>query len=218
MAKPINKTSKYLFPVFSGQSIDFKNHYNLLSRQGLYLNDHKYIKKHGVSYPLHIYVRVNTMKSKNFDSGLSFFRLHPLYADDYELEENEHMIVFRVPAEFKNTVLSFRHGYYSKMYDISIIEDYFQTMKGYVVKYDNSPLSFKKCEQLGSLEDHTMQEVQEKLYISPYYVLVKDGRLKTMLEALYDIEIPEGGELDSVPKMENEVYEYDEEVAESFQF
>jgi hypothetical protein len=204
-----NRSSQYLFSFFVDESNQFKTVFNKFSKSSLYINDHGYIKEHGVSYSNHIFTLVDIVKTENFDKYLSFIRQEELYEDDYEISSRYHMIVLKVPEKFKLSLLHFRHSAYSKMFDVEHIERCFKNSKSYVAKYKEVILTFDACNDLTSNPDLQTDEIGKNLQLSPYYVLNKHKDLKEMLKILYQCKIDDNTELDSLLNLEEEVFRFD---------
>lgn len=205
----MNKCGKYLWLVFSKESFEFKEHWKNLFKIKQYIGDDKYSKENEVYYNNHIFVLISLIKSINFDEALSFFRLYESYEDDYTVDEDKHMIIFKVHDDFKKSLMYFKKSQYSKMYNQQFIEKYFSKTKGYSIKYKtNKIITIDQCKKL--TEQLSTEDIQKDLDFSAYSVLSKTDILREMINHIYDIELTKDDELDNQIKKEEEIFRYND--------
>ena len=128
----INKTKKYLLPCLKVYGQEFMSHINSLFKLGVGIGD--VIATHSsIDYNEHIFILVDTSKyldnSKKivikeagvkFTNTLKWLKSQEFYEDDYiydlPYEGELHMIVLKFPRQYRNALVNFKKGKFTKMF------------------------------------------------------------------------------------------------------
>lgn len=212
----INKATKYLFVIFSEESSKFINYYNICNKNNglkIYIDDFGKEKNYSENV---IYLCFDKNNILNFEEKLIFFKFTDNYIDDYIIPDNKHVIVFKISEKFLKSFKHFYKGEYSKMYDNKLIELYFKSYKDYYLKYKSikilNDIKFSKdkiIEDLGVLKNiKSLEKEINNIYLSPYYVLLKNKELTEIISNLYNTDKKHILELESIPILEQEILRY----------
>lgn len=115
-----NKTKTYLTPCMQAYGDEFVNRIESVFKLAIGIGDF-IVNDLEIRLRNHIFILVDSKLSrKNFIRNLKWFKLQSYYAFDYPFDDihtgHLHMIVFRVPEDYRDTLMIFKEGIYSKMY------------------------------------------------------------------------------------------------------
>lgn len=193
----ITKTWKYLGFTLRKYGKEFLSNLGNLYCITATITDHKLEKATGKKYSSHIFMVFDKdYKKGKWESSIEFFRnCEDAYEIDYPLYHpnlNLHVIVFKVPKEYKNSIEFLKKSKYSKMFNKKQIREMFT----------NNELNYSYVKVLRKHPSYRL-EFEEKVNN-----LSNDDHEDTW------IEIPKDAELDFKFNLSNEVLNYDESLME----
>lgn len=146
-----NKTRKYLLPILKDYGTVFTEKFNTIFKVACGIGDFV-LQKSGINYERHIFILIDTsIKTKQFEEFLDWIEGQPYYEDDYVygniLKSKLHMIVLKIPEKFYESLVTFKKGQYSKMYQYKDVNKYFSNhpeVQKVFIKEHNYKLEFIK--------------------------------------------------------------------------
>ena len=129
-----NKTRKYLMPIFIVYEKEFRELLTKLFKVGIGIGD-LILERSNIIFDQHLFILIDI--NSTFESGNNYYSIieevkkHPSFEYDYKygLKENFHMLVFRIPDEFKQALEKFKQSKYSEMYTKEQLSKLFQGKK-----------------------------------------------------------------------------------------
>lgn len=175
------KTKRYLYLAFvGGYGVKFLELITTLTKEkklviNAYLGDVDSDQHFSGSFedPV-IYVLCN--KIEKMDEFLDYMKAHKSYAGDYEVDEDHHMLVVKIPKEHANSYKYFLQSKFSKMYSKTFLVNLFGTDKPDITKYKS------------------------------FYVLMRDATLARKIADDLDVDSKLLKELDDAIVIKNETF------------
>lgn len=213
-----NRTTVLLYPFFTLFGKEFISSYsNMIGKSGslvkLYIGDHNYSKS--IEENL---LFVNILEECfNFEKHLLQIQSHQNYITDYKLEDGTIVIVFKLDEPFSTALKYLKKSKYSKMYEKENIINFFKYSDYFLLQYSNKnyPVIFYQNDSISNnikkWKDLNPNNFFKDLVISPFHMFLKSIDLKTMLETIYQADIPENNEFIEKIKLNEEILNYKEE-------
>ena len=222
-----NRTTQLLLPFYSSFGNEFINNFtNIIGSKAenvrLYIGDSKYSSSHKdknafINEPI-IFVQL-LEEPFNFEKYLLYIQSHQNYITDYEQDDYK-IIVFKLDEPYLTALKNLKQSKYSKMYDSFILDKFFSGTKDWYLMYvdDYKSVIFNTTVNGKEITETQMRDKWESinaenfyknLILSPYHVFKKTKNLKTLLEIIYNTEIPDENELVSAIKLEQEILNYE---------
>jgi hypothetical protein len=186
----LTKTRKYINPVLREWGPEFLENLRLLYTVRSGIGDMYYQSVLNVIHEAHVFILINTDLSDcrdNMEEVLDYFRSHESYETDYPFDDIKngtlHMIVFKVPEKYKESLTAFRRSKFSQMYTKKQLEDLFKKeTTEYKVLSQDSKYRFEFEEKINNLSSDNLE--------------------------LTKIVLPKNAELDFRIKEESEVFRF----------
>jgi hypothetical protein len=124
-----NKTLRYLTPCLKKYGVEFEKMYSSVFKIGIGIGDMIILDQERV-YEQHLFILLDTrLYPKNFIAFLNWIKEQTFYEDDYvygDIDKSPcHMIVIKIPDEYKTSFTKFTEGKYSEMFTNKDIEELF---------------------------------------------------------------------------------------------
>lgn len=206
-----NKTTDYLWAFYSNFGREFTMVFENLKNVLLFISDYDYKNydnyKEWDSFIKDDIIFCYIPECTALEKALLFMETHSNYVTDYKVEGG-HMVVFKLNEPHKTALRQFKQSKFSKMYQNSEIDAFFDMSTKFYAKYvdiDGKPklITDKNCTYLNDLE-----RIHKSLRLSYYHVLKRSTNLKNILECLYNSTIPSENELMDRINFKSEIYNY----------
>ena len=134
----INKTWRFLTPCLNIYGENFIQKFNSIFKLAVGVQDE--YDKNKIEHCLYVLINKD-YQPKSFQNFLSWFKLQDYYVKDYIYDADinnyhRHMIVLKIPKEFKNSYNYFLKGQYSKMYSNVFVNKVFKNNKSRENEYE----------------------------------------------------------------------------------
>lgn len=124
-----NRTKKFLLPVVKEHGSMFLHYISSIFKIAVGIDDYK-LRSYGYRFDNHLFFLINTISSRShFIKALEWFRTQEMYAFDYPYDDLilgfQHMIVIKIPDDYKKAYKNFIEGKYTKMYNTEEVQKLF---------------------------------------------------------------------------------------------
>jgi hypothetical protein len=140
-----NRTYRFVLPIIKVYGKQLLSLFSSLKKVAVGINDYTAMEL-GIEYDKHIFILIDVQNTENFDDLLWTIKQHPAYEYDYvfDIYNQLHMIILKMPQKFINVLEHFKSGNYSKMFTKEDLQFFFGGKDWHSVHKEIKPILTKQ--------------------------------------------------------------------------